>query len=145
MHAKRAAAALGQHIEVATRLRRLHDTKCRSVSRNRQIVRILARDLQKHASVWSALVGLAGRMEKARAKADAGCHMTPVADGKAHLLQHVRVRPVARHVGEEGGVVAGPRAAEMRFEPAFETAVAAGRAQRFRIARIGVEIEIVLS
>src|SRR6516165_9493593 len=67
-----APAALGKNIVIATRLRRLDDAKRIGLSGHRQVRGIVARDLQKDAAVWSALVGLSGRMLETRPEADTG-------------------------------------------------------------------------
>src|ERR1700676_237157 len=56
MHAQ---AALGQHVEIAARLCCLDDSKARLLTWHRQILGIVGRDLQEHATVGAALVGLA--------------------------------------------------------------------------------------
>src|SRR6266550_1984500 len=50
-----APAALGEHVEIAARLRRLDHPKARLLARHFQILGIIGRDLQKHAAVGAAL------------------------------------------------------------------------------------------
>src|SRR5579862_8965650 len=58
------AAAFAQHREVALSLRSLDDSESVLLPRNRHVVRIVGGDLQKHASVGSTFVRLAGRMQE---------------------------------------------------------------------------------
>ena len=83
MHAKRTPAALGEHVEIAARLRRLDDAEACLLARHRQILGIVGRDLQEHAAVGSALVGLAGRVQEARPETDAGRDLLAVAQQRA--------------------------------------------------------------
>src|ERR1700675_409203 len=69
MDAQGAAAALGQDVEIATRLRRLHDTESVFLARHRQILAIIAGDLQEDAGIRAALVGLPGRVQEPRPEA----------------------------------------------------------------------------
>ena len=83
MDAQRAPAALGQHLEVAARLGRLDDAEGVLLARHRQVVRVVAGDLQEDAAVRPALVGLAGRVQEARPEAEAGGDALPVAHAMA--------------------------------------------------------------
>src|SRR5947208_989867 len=83
--AQRAPAALGEHVEIAARLRRLDDAKARLLAWHRQILGIIRSDLQEHAAVGAAFVGLPGRMQEARAEFGAGRDVTLVAHQKPHL------------------------------------------------------------
>src|SRR5581483_10904374 len=56
--AQRAAPALGQHLEVAARLRRLDDAKRVALPRHSQIHRVVTGDLQEDSSIGPALVRL---------------------------------------------------------------------------------------
>ena len=62
-------AALGQHVEVAERLRQLDGPKARPVAGNGEVGVGFPGDLEEHAARRPALIGLAGRMEEARAEA----------------------------------------------------------------------------
>src|ERR1700681_2294452 len=64
MHAQRAPAALGQHVEIAAGLRRLDHAERGLLAGHREIFRIIGGDLQEHAAVGAALVGLAGGMQE---------------------------------------------------------------------------------
>ena len=115
MDAQRAPAALSQHVEIAARLRRLDDTKRVFLPRDRQILGIVAGDLQKHAAIRPALIGLTGRMQKARTKADAGRRSSAVADYAAQTLHHFDMGRVAFDVSEQSRIISGADAGEMSF------------------------------
>ena len=128
MYAQRAPAALQQHIEIAAGLRRFHHAKTRAVRRDRQILGVVRGDLQKHAAVRPAFVGLAGRMQKARAEFETSRDMAAVAHRQPRLLQGRGIGVVARDIGQHGKIVAGADAAEMRLEPAIECRAGTGGA-----------------
>src|SRR5258708_17654991 len=107
MNAQRAPAAFGKHVEIAARLRRLDDAEAVFLAGHRQILCIVAGDLQEDASRRAALVGLPRRMQEARPEADAGPDSPLVANRRAHLLQRLPVAGVALDIGEQRGVVAG--------------------------------------
>ena len=141
MRPKRAPAALEQHIEIAARLRRFHHAEARAMRRDRQILGVVRGDLQKHAAVRPAFVGLAGRMQKARAEFETGRDMAPVAHREPRLLQGRGVGIVARDIGQHGKIVAGADAAEMRLEPAIERRAGAGGAQRLGVGVVGIKVD----
>src|SRR6188508_845896 len=72
MDAEHAAASLREHGDVAPGLRRLDDAERVLLPRHREIAGVVGRDLQEDALVGAALVGLPGRVQEARAEADAG-------------------------------------------------------------------------
>ena len=78
--AQGAALALQQHLEVASRLRRLDDAEGVLLPGHGHIDRVVAGDLQEDAGVRSALVGLPGRVQEARAELQAGRDALRVAD-----------------------------------------------------------------
>src|SRR6185312_3925643 len=80
VYSQRAAAARLQHLEVAARLGRLHDSERVTPAGDLEVGRVVARDLQEHTAVRPALVGLAGRMEKAWPEAGAGGDLAAVAN-----------------------------------------------------------------
>ncbi len=79
MHTERAASALGQHIEIAARLCRLDHAERGLLTGYREVFGVIRGNLQKHAAIGPALVGLAGGMQEARAEFGAGRDMAPVA------------------------------------------------------------------
>ena len=81
------ATAFGEHVEITARLRRLDDAKGIGLSRYRQVFGIIAGDLQKDTAVRPAFVGLSGRVQKARPKAEAGREFLAVADLEAQALR----------------------------------------------------------
>src|SRR5580704_6158881 len=80
MDAQEAPVAFGQHFEVAARLRRLDDAKGVFLIRHLQIGGVIAGDLQEHAAIWAAFVGLPGRMQEPRPKAKTGGDVLAIAD-----------------------------------------------------------------
>ncbi len=114
--AKRAPAALGEHLEIAARLRRLDNAEGVFLARHRQILGVVAGDLQEHTAVRAALIGLPGRMQKARAKAEAGRAFKPVADRQAQPLHRLDMAGVALDIGEERHIIAGADPAELRLQ-----------------------------
>src|SRR2546427_10394709 len=72
MHAQRAAPALPQHLEVAERLSGLHDAERVSATRHREIVGVVAGNLDEHPGIRAALVGLSGPAQISRPEADTG-------------------------------------------------------------------------
>ena len=117
MHPQRAPAAFGQHVEIAARLRRLDDTERRLLAGHRQILRVIGGDLQEHAAVGPALVGLSGRMQEARSELGAGRDATPFAHFQPHVLKQVDVIRLALDIGEQRDVIVGIDAGEMRLQP----------------------------
>src|SRR4051812_50016732 len=73
MHAHDATTvALNEHAHVAPRLRRFDDSEIGAVAGNGERIRGCCRDLQEHAGIRPALIGLARRVQETRAEADAG-------------------------------------------------------------------------
>src|SRR5580700_2175529 len=66
--------AIHQHLEVTSRLRRLHDSERILSSRHLYVGSIVACDLQHDTRVWTALVSLPGRVQEPRTKTEAGGH-----------------------------------------------------------------------
>src|SRR5262249_29325432 len=58
VHPEGAALPLGQHLKVAAGLRRLHNAKGVVLSRNRDVDRVAAGDLQEDTAIGPSLVGL---------------------------------------------------------------------------------------
>src|SRR5260370_41131848 len=112
--AKRAAIAIGEHGEVATRLGGLHDAKGEFLPRDRNIGGVIAGELKKNTRVRAAFVSLAGGVEKTRAEAKASGGFLGVAPLVTDGLQGFFVGVVHLDVAEEGEVIAGADAAKMR-------------------------------
>src|SRR5580658_3055495 len=75
MHAQRTPATLGEHAEIASRLRCLDHAKAGLLARHRQILRVVGGDLQEHAAVRTAFIGLTRRMQETRTEFRAGRDM----------------------------------------------------------------------
>ena len=71
-----------------------------------EILGVVGGDLQEHAAVGPALVGLAGRMQEARPEFGAGRDMLLVAHRQPHLLQRVDMIAVALDIGQQRNIVA---------------------------------------
>src|SRR5579875_1787717 len=127
MHAQGAPSAFGQHVEIAARLRRLHDGKPVAMAGNGQILGVLAGDLQEHAAVRPALVRLPGGVQEARAEAHARRHMLGAQEARAHVPQRVGMGAVALDISEQRRVVARPQPIEMRLQIPVERVVAPER------------------
>ncbi len=119
---KHTPVALGQHLEVAARLRRLDDTERIFLIRHLQIGGIVAGDLQEHAGVRPALVGLARRMKEPRPEAEASGDALAVADQDADILECVAMLLVAFDIGEERAIIPFSNSLEMRREIFHERA-----------------------
>src|SRR6266478_7733532 len=72
------AFALGQYLEIAARLCRLHHAKGVLLAWHWQIIRVVAGNLEEHTGVWAALISLPGGMQKPRAEAATGGHSLAV-------------------------------------------------------------------
>jgi len=86
VYAQGAAPALRENAEVAACLGCLEDAEGEPVAGDRQVRHVVARQLQEDATVRSALIGLSGRVEKARTKADAGGNAVRVSNPPPNRL-----------------------------------------------------------
>src|SRR3981189_1162678 len=120
MDAQDTPVALGQHLEVAARLRRLDNTEGVFLVRHLDIGEVVAGDLQEHAGVRAAFVSLPRRMKKSRPEGEAGRDALAVADQDADILERVAMVLVALHIGEERTIVALSHSFEMRRETFHE-------------------------
>src|SRR5689334_20091926 len=107
MHAQGAAIAFSKHLKVSASLRHLYHTKGKLLSWNGKVKRIIARNLQKYAGVWTALVRLTCRVQESRAETEAGCGALSVANGGAGRLKLLLIGLVHGNVGEQGSIIAG--------------------------------------
>src|SRR5581483_7880463 len=106
MYPQGTTAALNQHLEIATSLGRFNDAKRIFLLRYGKILRIIACNLQKDARVRSTFVCLTGGMQKAWAKAQAGCIVLAIPHGMTNVLQPRLVIGVHFDVGEQAEVIA---------------------------------------
>ena len=77
---KRAPAALGQDLEVPSRLGGLDDTEGVLAPGHRQVAGVVAGDLEEDARVGPALVRLPGGVQETRPEADAGGRSRAIPD-----------------------------------------------------------------
>src|SRR5258708_26610487 len=105
MNAQRAAIAIREHGEIATRLGGFDDAKGEFLPGNGNVGGVIASELEKDAGVRATLVSLAGGMEKARAEAEAGSGFFGVAHLVADGLERFLVGVVHTEVVEEGEIV----------------------------------------
>src|ERR1043166_626533 len=73
MHPQRSPASVEEHLKVTTSLRGLYDAEGIFLTGHGKIESIIRRYLQKHAVISAALVSLACRMQKSRAKSETSC------------------------------------------------------------------------
>src|SRR6478735_8681757 len=116
MHAQSAPPPLRQNLEIAARLRCLHDSEGVLLAGNRELHRIVARDLQEDPSVGPAFVGLTGRMQKTRPKPEAGRNVLAIAHRVAHLLQRRFVLSIHLDVGENYEIISSFNSGEVSLE-----------------------------
>src|SRR5260370_25433124 len=100
MDAQGTAATFGKHSKIAAGWRRLHHTEGVLLSGHRQILSIVASNLQEDAAIGAALVALSGGLHEARAEAEYHGHLFLVAHPVAHALQDFFVFVVHRNVAE---------------------------------------------
>src|SRR5882672_11472964 len=107
------AAAFGKNGKIAAGLPRLHDSKRVLLSRNRQVLGVVAGNLQENAAIRAAFIGLSRRMQEARAKAENCGHFFLVAHGMPHALQSCFICRIHGDVAEHGEIIARTGAREM--------------------------------
>src|SRR5215471_21649850 len=140
--AQRPAPAFRQNLEIPAGLCRFHHAKRVFLAGNRQLDRIVARDLQKHPRVRSTLVSLSGGMQEARPKSQAGGHVLVVANGKTQRLQALLVFRIHLDVGEDGEIVSRLDARQMSLHVSGQRFIASRRLGQFRcILLIGKQLD----
>src|SRR4051812_44599890 len=80
------AAAVGEDLEVAPGLRGLDYAEGVAMAGDGEVDGIVAGDLQEHARVGAAFVGLAGRVQEARAEAERRCDVARIPHGVSDRL-----------------------------------------------------------
>src|SRR5215469_16157104 len=109
-------AALRQNVEIAACLRLLDDAKGIGLAGNRQILGIVAGDLQKNAAVRPAFISLPRRVLKARPEADACRRLGTVADRAPEPLHRIDMGRAALDIGEQRRIVARAYPPEMGLQ-----------------------------
>jgi hypothetical protein len=127
MHSQRAPFAVCQHLKISASLRRFYDSECVLLSGHRKISRIVASDLQKHASVWAAFVSLPSGMQETRTKAEARRDVLAIAHRMAHGLQPFFMWAVHFDVSQYSHVITGTELAKVCSQKACERYIRAGK------------------
>src|SRR5260370_22186017 len=104
MDAQGATAALGENGKVAAGLRCFHHAKCVLLSRDRQILGIVAGDLQEDAAVGAAFIRLSGGVQEARTETENGGHFFLVADSVANRLQGLLIGGIYFVLGKDAKI-----------------------------------------
>src|ERR1700680_3387729 len=94
MDTESAAVALHQDLKIAARLGRFHNAEGVLLAGHWNVGPVIAGDLQEHARVRAAFVGLPGRVQESRTKAEAGSDSFLVAHIFADALKSILVRLV---------------------------------------------------
>src|SRR5262249_1621725 len=113
MHAQRAPLALCQNLEVAARLRCLHDAKRVLLAGHRKVYGIISGDLQEDSRVWPTLICLPGRVQEARTETKAGRRSLRFTDSVSRGLQTLFVGLVHLYVSQEREVISGGKLLQM--------------------------------
>src|SRR5215469_12691261 len=137
MDSQRAPATFEENVKVAAGLRIFHNAETGAVSGNGDVLAVVGGDLEKHTAVRTALVSLAGRVQKSRAEFEAGCDPPPVAQRQAQVLQTVHVLFVARKIGEQRETVAVTDPRKMRGKPTGDGLAGSGFSQRVSVRGVG--------
>src|ERR1700748_1090612 len=111
-----ASSPFGENVEVAARLRFLYDAERVGLSGHRQVLGIVAGDLQEDAAVRPALIGLPRRVLETRPEADASCRFGAVANQSTEPLHRVNMGGIALDIGEQRSVIARTDPAEMALQ-----------------------------
>src|SRR6185437_10461248 len=111
MHAKRTAPTFGEDLKVATRLRRFNHSERIRLSGYWKVLRVITGDLKKHASIRTAFVGLARRVQEPRTEAEASGYAFPVSHRMPDGLQRILVGLAHLNESEQREIIA-------RFEAA---------------------------
>ena len=118
-------SSFGQNGKVAARLRRFHDAERVLLSWDGEIVCFVTRNLEKHAAVGSAFVGLSRGMQESRPESEAGGHLFAVANRVAQRLQQRFVLGFHLHVSQNREVVACAQTRKMGTQNVLQRTVGA--------------------
>src|SRR5437868_5493833 len=116
MNPESAAMPLGQYLKIAASLRGFNDAEGVLLTRRRQIDRIIARDLQKHAAVWAAFVTLSRRVKEARPEAKTCRDSLLVSHHMPYVLKRFFICVVHFNVGEQTEIVTLVNPADVRLQ-----------------------------
>src|SRR5260221_11418877 len=116
MHAQRTAAALGQHVEIATGLRGLDHAESSLLTGYREILRVIGGDLQKYAVVWTALISLSGGIQKTWTKFGTSGDMAVVADLQRQAREGGDMPAMSLDISDDRAIIARARTVRMRLQ-----------------------------
>ena len=96
MDSERPAPSFGEYLKIPSRLSSLDRSKCVFLSRDREVVCIIASELQEDPTIGSAFVSLPAGMKEAWAKFQAGSNsfLVTVAAKRKGLSLPINVRVV---------------------------------------------------
>src|SRR5258708_4914515 len=121
LYAEHAPAVVAQRLEITEGLRLLEDPKREVLAGNRQVIWIVADQLEEDARVGAALVQLTGRVQVAWPVAHRRCHLGPVTDGEPDRVERAVVLRFGRDEGKQCHVVAGANLAEQGLDRRLES------------------------
>src|SRR5208283_2304087 len=144
MDPQRAPPVLDHGVEIAARLRVLHDAEGIGMAGNGDVLGLVAGDLQEDPRVWTALVSLSRRVLEARAETQAGSGERALVNQGPQFVERASVRLVAFDVGEKRDVVAPPCVSfrEMAAQISRQRVVPS---ELGTVSRIGIEREPVFA
>src|SRR2546422_2766174 len=105
MNPQCASPTFSQYCEISASLRGFDDAEGVLLIRHRQIERIVASNLQEHSGIRPTLVGLAGRMQKARTKAQTSRHALSISNQMPRRLKYLFVLFIHLDVCEQRKVI----------------------------------------
>src|SRR5436190_20624571 len=116
MNAQSTAIPRAQHLEISPGLSRLYHTEGVLLTRNLEVLRIVAGNLQKHPRVWTPFISLAGGVQEAWTKPETRGRFLSVANKMPRFLQRPFIRIVHWNIGQEREIIARVKRAEMRAQ-----------------------------
>ncbi len=120
MRPQRAAAALGQYLEISAGLRGLDDSERIFLIWNLKVGGIVAGDLEKYSGIRASFIGLTCRVQEAGTKAQASRDPLLVAYGMPQFLQDGLVLRVHLNEAKQSEVVSCCEPIEMSPQIAGE-------------------------
>ena len=113
MDAQGAPLPFSEDIEIPSRLGCFHRAEGEFAAGDGKVKSVVTGDLQEHAGVRAAFIGLTGSVQKARPEAEAGGNAFLVAHVETHFLQVFLMLEIVLDVGEQGEIIASPQPVQM--------------------------------